>query len=171
MKIQIIQREFKSHDSYSKSYKICNCEYCCEGIKQLPNINFYFEYTENTDNPIEDDYGYGRDLGVMLQHDVTYHDAWDYDDYGFTENYYYKLHHCPICGEKIEVEIVDNIDVTNEYERLTKERDDVHKKWIKTDSIKKQNEYQKRRQALDAEIDRFYDTDCLPFKGDNNEEY
>lgn len=165
MKIQVIQREFKSHGSHERSYKICNCEYCCEGIKHLPNVDFFFEYTENTDNPVEDDYDYGRDFGIMLEHSVTYHEPWDYDDYGYTQEYYYKLNHCPICGEKIEIEIVDNIDVTAEYEALSKERDEVHKKWVKTDSIKKQNEYLRKRQKLDAEIESFYHTDHLPDSG------
>ena len=171
MKIQVIQREFKSHGSYSKSYKICNCEYCCEGIKHLPNIDFYFKVAENTDNPIEDDYGYGQDLGIMLQHSVTYHDPWDYDDYGYTEDYYYKLNYCPICGKKIEVDIVDNVDVTTEYEVLQKERDEVNKKYMKTNSIKKQSEYLKRRQELDREIDNFYHTDSLPDRGETDEDY
>lgn len=164
MKIQVIQREFESHGSVDKSYKICSCEYCCEGIKHLPNVDFHFEVAENTDNPIEDDYGYGYDLGVMLEHSVTYHDSWGYDDYGYEQEYYYKFNHCPICGEKIEVEIVDNVDVTNEYKSLEKERDEVHKKWSKTDSIKRQNEYLKRRQELDREIGSFYHTDTLPDK-------
>lgn len=170
MKIQVIQREFKSHGSVDKSYKICNCEYCCEGIKQLPNVDFYFEVAENTDNPIEDDYGYGRDLGVMLQHSITYHDPWEYDDYGYEQEFYYKLNHCPICGEKIEVEIVDNVEVTDVYESLEKERDKIHKKYIKTDSIKKQDEYLRLRQKLDREIEAFYHTDTLPNRGKDDEE-
>jgi hypothetical protein len=171
MKIQVIQREFKSHGNYERSYKICNCEYCCEGIKHLPNVDFFFEYTENTENSIEDDCGYGKDLGVMLQNSVTYHDAWDYDDYGYTEDYYYKLNFCPICGKKIEVEVIDSIDVTEEYENLSKEREAIHKKWNRTDSIKKQNEYQSIRHKLDQKIETFYHTDMLPDKGDNDEEY
>ena len=167
MKIQVIQREFKSHGSYEKSYKICNCEYCCEGIKNISNIDFFFEYTENTDNPVEDNYNYGRDLGVMLEHSVTYHEPYDYDDYGYTQEYYYKLNYCPICGEEIKIEIVDNVDVTTEYEALKKERDEVHKKWVKTDSIKKQTEYQRKRYELDQKIEEFYHTDKLPNKKEN----
>lgn len=162
IKIQVIQREFKSSGSYSRSYKICDCKYCCDGIKKLPLINFCFEYTENTDNPLEDDYGYGKDLGVMLLNETVYHDAWDYDDYGYEETYYYKLNYCPICGEKIVVEIVDNVDLTNEYELLVKERDEVHRKINKTDSIKKREELIKSRVKLDNKIESFYHTDRLP---------
>ena len=170
MKIQVIQREFESHGTYSRSYKICDCKYCCEGIKHLPNVDFYFEATENTDNPIEDEHEEERDLGVMLHKCVTYHDTW-YDDYGCDKDYYYKLEYCPICGEKIEVEIVDNVDVTNEYKTLQKERDEVHKKCTKTDSIKKQKEYQRIRQELDAKINALYYTDCLPDRGNEDEDY
>lgn len=158
MKIQVVQREFNGN----KSYKICDCKYCCEGIKHLPNVDFHYEITENTDNPIEDECEYGFDLGVMLEHDVTYHEPWDYDDYGYTQEYFYKLDYCPCCGEKIEVEIVDNVDVTQEYERLSKERDEIHKKCCRTDSKKKEAEYLKRRHELDRLIEAFYHTDTLP---------
>lgn len=170
MKIQVIQKEFKSHGSYSKAYKICNCEYCCEEIKHIPNIDFNFGITENTDNPIEEGFEPDKDLGVMLINNI-YHEPCYYDDFGYTEDYYYKLNYCPICGKKIEIEIIDNIEVTSEYENLVKEREDVHNKFIKTDSIKKQNEYLKRRQELDREINNFYYTDSLPHKGEANEDY
>lgn len=171
MKIQVIERKFKAYDSIHKSYQIVGCEYCCEEIKHIPNIDFYFKQTENTNNPIEDDYEWNQDLGVMLHDEITYHDAWDYDDYGYTEDYYYKLKFCPMCGEKIEIEIVDSIDVTEEYEKLSKERESIHKKWTKTDSIKKQNEYYNIRHELDIKIEALYHTDMLPYKGDNDEEY
>lgn len=171
MKIQVVERKFKAHDINQKSYQVVNCEYCCEGIKELPNIDFYFQQTENTDNQIEDDYEWGQDLGVMLENEVTYHNTWDYDDYGYTEQYYYKLNFCPICGKKIEIEVIDSIDVTEEYEKLSKEREEIHKKWNRTDSIKKQREYENQRRELDMKIEAFYHTDMLPDKGDNDEEY
>lgn len=170
MKIQVLQREFESDGYYQKSYKICDCQYCCEKIKSIPNIDFYFEYAENTDNPIGED-GVNLDLGVMLQHDVTTYDPWERYDLGYTQEFFYKLDYCPICGEKIEVEIVDNVDVTKEFELLAKERQEVHRKWMKTDSIKKQTEYLNRRQELDREIDSFYQTDRLPGKVNKYEEY
>lgn len=163
MKINVIQREFNN----TKSYKICDCKYCCDGIKKLPCIDFYFENTRNSDNLIEDNYGYGKSLGVMLKNEVEYSDWGD----SFIEEYFYKLNYCPICGEKIEVDIVDNIDVTSEYERLSKERDEVHKKWTKTDSIKKKSELQSKRQRLDQEIEEFYWTDSLPDRWLDDEEY
>lgn len=164
MKIQVIQREFKRN----KSYKICECKYCCEGIKKLPNIDFNYTYAENTNNPIVNDYGEREDLGVMLRHNVTVPDPWDNCDY--TEEFFYKLNYCPICGEKIEVEIVDNVDITEEYERLSKERDEIHKKWIKTDSKKKERELSDKRQKLDQKINSLYWTDSLPEREENEED-
>ena len=94
MKIQVVERKFKAHDSIQKSYKIANCEYCCEGIKELPDIDFYFKQTENTDNPIVDDYEWDQDLGIMLHNEVTYHDGWGYDvDANFVK-YLHKLRKC-----------------------------------------------------------------------------
>ena len=83
------------------SYKIHDYTDCCEGIKQLPNIDFFYKTTENTDNPLEEFNECEKDLGVMLEHTITYHDAWDYDDYGFDEDYYYKIDFCPCCGKKL----------------------------------------------------------------------
>jgi len=162
MKINVIKRKFKSvsEDWYNISYKIRDCVYCCEGIKCIPNIDFYYECAENTHNPFEDD-GCDKDLGIMLEETRVYNDGW-YDDCDFEENYYYKLDYCPCCGEKIEVEVVNNVDVSDEFIDLKKERDKVHKKCMNTDSKKKEQEYLNQRRELDMKIESFYHTDCLP---------
>lgn len=167
MKIQVIQRKFESDGHIHKSYKICNCEYCCDGIKRLPNVDFYYAMAENTDFNEDEEY----DLGIMYENSVTYHDPWDYGDYGYTQEYYYKLEYCPICGEKIEVEIVDNVDISKSYNELYEERDKMYKAYIKTDSVMKLHEYLDRGQKLDRQIEAFYHTDRLPDKGDNDGTY
>lgn len=161
MKIKVIQREFSIDGISNKAYRICDCEYCCEGIKQLPNINFHFESTENTDNPIEGEYEEDRDLGIMLQNDITTYDPWEHDDLGYTDSYFYKFNYCPICGEKIEVEIVDNVDVSNEVEDLTREYKVIGDKIKKTDSIKKRTAYYMERHNIDKKINSYYVTDTL----------
>jgi hypothetical protein len=100
-------------------------------------------------------------------------DVIEYSDWGdtFTEEYFYKLNYCPICGEKIEIEIVDNVDVTNEYEQLSKERNEIRKKCMKTDSKKKARELELQRRELDMKIESFYQTDSLPNMENNDEDY
>ena len=164
MKIDVIQREFELDGSVSRSFKICDCKYCCDGIKHFPNINFFYRTTENTDNPFEDEYGYGFDLGIMLQRSVTYHDPWEYDSYGFTEEYYYKLNYCPVCGEKIEIDIVDNVDISKEYASLYNEREEISKKHRKTNSISRRDKYIKQIRELDKQLELLYRTDTLPGK-------
>lgn len=162
MKIQVIQREFNGN----KSYKICDCKYCCEGIKKLPNIDFYFKQTENSDSLIDSNYDCS-DIGVMLRKKVIY-ESWEDR---FEEEYYYKLNYCPICGEKIEIEIVDNVDITKEYERLKKECDAINKQCRQTDSKKKEKELISKRRQIDMEIESFYMTDTLPGRDEEDEDY
>ena len=111
MKIQVIKRSFSTEYDTVISYKIVDVKYCCDEIKHLPNIDFYYHETENTNGIGEETYS--CDLGIMLVNSVTYHDQW-YDSCDYTEDYYYKLNYCPVCGEKIEVEVIDSIDLTKE---------------------------------------------------------
>lgn len=160
MKIQVIQREFNDSGYCQKSYKVCDCKCCCDGIKKLPNIDFYFEYAENTGNPIEEE-GVSLDLGIMMQRDVTTYDPWEPNDLGYTQEFFYKLNYCPICGEKIEVEIVDNIDVSEEIKQLREKHAKLTEKFRTTDSIKKKTEYSLEIQRTNKEIDSYYQTDHI----------
>lgn len=161
MKISVIQREFTANGYVNKSYKICDCKYCCEGMMHLPNVDFFHMMAENTNSDKED-------TGVMIENTKTYHEPYDYDGYGYTESYYYKIDYCPTCGEKIKVEIVDNVDVTKFYNELAEERDKIHQAYNNSDSIIERLEYVKRIQKIDNAINNFYVTDRLP--GRNNED-
>lgn len=159
MKINVIQREFEENGFRQRSYKISDCKWCCEGIKKLPNIDLYYEVAENTNNPI-DEYGVAMDMGIMMLKEETTYDPWE-PGLDYTNEYFYKLNYCPVCGEKIDIEIIDSIDVSKELNELNEQRNIICKKRRRTDSIKKKAEYQKEESRLDKLISSYYQTDSL----------
>ena len=76
------------------------------------------------------------------------------DEYEQTDNY--PIRFCPHCGEKIEISVVDEIDVSDKYKELTKQRDELWKKCQRTDSKKEDSELRKQVRKLDKQIDSFY---------------
>ena len=156
MKIKVLERKFKTEHGYSRSYQIIDCIYCCDGIKKLPNVDFYFETTENTDNNIDNGCGNGQNLGIMLKNDVTYYDPYEYNDYGYSEDYFYKFNYCPICGEKIDVEIIDSIDITDEYNLLIE-----RKKYLQNMTDDTEKCLPLRKKIVDNDIKKLYITDHL----------
>ena len=71
--------------------------------------------------------------------------------------YNYPIQFCPHCGEKIEIEVVEEIYVSEEYNQLSKQRDELWKKCQKTDSKKKENELREQVRDLDNKINGFYE--------------
>lgn len=70
------------------------------------------------------------------------------------ENYPIQL--CPHCGEKIEISVADEIDVSDKYNELTKQREELWKKCQRTDSKKEEFELMEQVGKLDKKIDSFY---------------
>ena len=80
---------------------------------------------------------------------TSYEDEWEQ-----TDNY--PIRFCPHCGEKIGISVVKEIDVSDKYKELTKQRDEPWKKCQKTDSKRKEFELRKQVGKLDKQIDSFY---------------
>ena len=76
------------------------------------------------------------------------------DEFEQTDNY--PIQFCPHCGEKIEVSVVDEIDVSNKYNELSKQREKLWKKCQRTDSKKRESELREQVRKLDKQIDSFY---------------
>ena len=72
-----------------------------------------------------------------------------------TDNY--PIQFCPHCGEKIEISVVEEIDVSDKYNELTKQREELWKKCQRTDSKKKESELRKQVRKLDDQINDFYE--------------
>ncbi len=118
-------------------YKTLKIEKCCDRVITSENITLNNEYCEN--DTYSDDNEYAVKL-VRNEH--------EYD--GYDETYYEKIDYCPFCGEKIEIDIVNTVDKTEEYKTLREERDLLWKKCCKTDS--KKTEYKLRNQVRDLDL-------------------
>lgn len=147
MKIKLIKLKF--NDTHSYKYKPFT--YCCNKIQNDKAIVF-------TGEDINDIGGEYKDEGISIPHFCTshtevitsYEDEWEQ-----TDNY--PIRFCPHCGEKIGISVVDEIDMSDKYEELTKQRDELWKRCQRTDSKKEDYELRKQVRKLDYQIDDFYE--------------
>ena len=161
MKIELIKLKF----SDTHSYKYKPFTHCCDEIQNDKAIVFTGE-----DVVCNDTFG----LVVRDSDDTTIpqfcnsytetFNSWG-DEYEQTDNY--PIRFCPHCGEKIEISVVDEIDVSDKYEELTKQRDELWKRCQRTDSKKKEAELREQVRKLDNQINGFYLLD--EWKGESYE--
>ena len=157
MKIELIRLRF--NDTHSYKYK--PFKYCCDEIQNDKAIVFTCEDI----NYIGGEY---KDEGISIPQICTshtevitsYEDEWEQ-----TDNY--PIRFCPHCGEKIEISVVDEIDVSDKYNELSKQREDLWKKCQRTDSKKKEAELREQVRKLDNQINGFYLLD--EWKGESYE--
>lgn len=142
MKAQLIKQIFKSNGYATYGYKIKNIEYCCDDLKNNPLFEFS---TENID----------YDDGIPLP---SIREDIEYCEWGETYEYsnYYKISFCPFCGKPIIVEVIGEEDVTELYCEIEEKRNDIHKKYIRTDSKKKEAQYGSMRNHLDDLLNHFH---------------
>ena len=145
MKIELIRLRF--NDTHSYKYK--PFKYCCDEIQNDKAIIFTNEDLSQL-KYIDD--------GNFIPHFCTshtevitsYEDEWEQ-----TDNY--PIRFCPHCGEKIGISVVDEIDVSDKYNELSKQREELWKKCQKTDSKRKEFELRKQVRKLDDQINDFYE--------------
>ena len=143
MKIELIKQKFNS----TRGYKYKPFSWCCNKIQDNPCVVFSDEvYTEDT---IDDECTFPA---FALCHTEVYRD-WE-DEY--EQDTYYKINHCPFCGEAIEISVVSEEDVDDYYKSLSKQREELWKKYNKTDSKKKAQELYEQVHELDSQIDWLY---------------
>ena len=143
MKIELIRQKFNS----IRGYKYKPFSWCCNKIQDNPCVVFSDEvYTEDT---IDDECTFPA---FALCHTEVYRD-WE-DEY--EQDTYYKINHCPFCGEPIEISVVGEEDVDDCYKSLSKQREESWKKYNKTDSKKKSQELYEQVNELDSQIDWLY---------------
>ena len=146
MKIELIKLKFND----TCAYKHKPFTYCCDEIQNDKAIVF----TGEDINDIGGEYEYD---GVSIPQLCTshtevitsYEDEWEQ-----TDNY--PIQFCPHCGKKIEISVVDEIDVSDKYNELSKQRKELWKKCQRTDSKKKEVELREQVRKLDKQIDSFY---------------
>lgn len=143
MNIKVEKWEFDGE----RSYKILELTKCCDKITKSNVITLRDEY-ENDDD---------LDYSVKLR-DVNYeYDNYDRDYYDYTT--YESIQYCPFCGEKIDIEIVNTIDKTEEYLELKQDRSELWEKCRKTDSKKKESQLREEIYELDRKINEFHIND------------
>lgn len=148
MKIELIRQRFND----TRGYKYEPFSYCCDKIKDNPRIVFSDEVeldVNNLDDCLDDECTFPA---FAIWHSETVHsweDEWEND-------YYYKISHCPFCGESIEITVVGEEDVDEYYKTLSKQRDELWKKYNRTDSKKKSEELREQVQELDDQINWLY---------------
>ena len=137
MKIEIVKQNFNDECSYK--YKPMS--FCCEKLEKNPVI-------ELTVDEYDDDANYIFEPRLC----IINHEFWT--EYGeeFDVFHYFPLTYCPFCGEKIETEITKEEDVTDEYERISRERDILWKGSQVTDSKSKAADLKRKAQEMDEKI-------------------
>lgn len=147
MKAQLIKQIFKSSGYTTYGYKIKYIEYCCDDLKDNPLFEFS---TENVDRN-----------GVPLP---SIREDKEDGEWGETYEYsnYYEISFCPFCGKPIIVELIGEEDVTELHQEIQTKRDEINKKYMRTDSKKKEARYGSIRNQLDDLINYFYE--LQPYK-------
>ena len=147
MKIELIKLKF----NYACLYKYKSFQYCCDKIQNDKAIVF-------TGKDINDIGGEYEDDGVSIPQFCTshteiitsYEDEWEQ-----TDNY--PIQFCPHCSEKIEISVVDEIDVFDKYEELIKQRGNLWNKCRRTDSKREESKLREQVRDLDNQINDFYE--------------
>lgn len=148
MKIELIKLKFND----THSYKHKPFTYCCDEIQNDKTIVFTGEDINDIGGKYEDDGIFIPQFCTSHTEVITsYEDQWEQ-----TDNY--PIQFCPHCGEKIEISAVDEIDISDKYNELSKHREELWKKCQRTDSKKKESELIEQVRKLDDQINDFY---CL----------
>lgn len=130
------------------SYKILDIEKCCDKLINSKNISINTEFDEHEDCYNEDKMNYSVKL-VRSEYDEEVGDIY----------YYEKVDFCPWCGKPITIEIVNEVDKTEEYKLLQEQRDALWKKCCKTDSKKKESQLREQVRELDNKINNMLTSD------------
>lgn len=150
------------HDKKNKaydivSYKVLNKQFCCEGIKNLP-IDLHYTIPEyDIYSFCNGDDESGLVVGVMLEELYTWYDGEDNQE----DTKCHLIYYCPICGEKIEINVIREVDKTEEYNNLKLLYNEIRDEWRKCDSKKKPAELEKQRRELNNQINSYYVTDSI----------
>lgn len=146
MKIELIRLKF--NDTHSYKYKPFT--YCCDEIQNNECIEFTNKNLTNFNVDYDKEYGFIPQLCTSHTEVITsYEDEWEQ-----TDNY--PIQFCPHCGKKIKISVVDEIDVSDKYNKLSKRREELWKECQRTDSKKKEFKLREQVGQLDKQIDSFY---------------
>lgn len=147
MKIELTRVRFGE----SFNYKYKSRQYCCDRLKENPSIiltNEELMYESETEDFSNDEH---IPIPRMC---ITEKDCSYGIEYPETNNY--PIKYCPFCGEKIDISVDGEIDVTEEFDKLNKEKKELLKRRRETDSKKETLEIENRMSELSQKIINFY---------------
>lgn len=150
MKIELVKLQING--TYSYKYK--PFEYCCKAIQNDKAIVFTDE-----DLVCGDLFGLvirDSDKNIIPQLCTSHTETWRSwgDEFEQTENYPIKF--CPHCGKKIKIEVVNEIDASEKYNELSRQREELWQKCQRIDSKKKELKLREQVKKLDDRINNFY---------------
>lgn len=146
MKIELIKLKFNKTHSYK--YKLF--KHCCEKIQNDKAIIFTSEDLVHGDDCWDDERYIPRFCTSHVEIITSYEDEWEQ-----TDNY--PIQFCPHCGKKIEISVIDEIDISEKYDELFKLHKELWQKCQKTDSKKEEFALREQVRKLDDQINDFYE--------------
>ena len=141
MKVQLLKQIFSPNGYTTHGYKIKHIEYCCNNLVECPIFEFSMEEVDEDGVPIP-----------SIREDVeegSWGEIYEYSNY-------YRIMFCPFCGKPIIVEVIGEEDVVDLFNEIQTKRNEIHKKYIRTDSRKKEYKYGSIRKQLDNLLNYFY---------------
>lgn len=155
MKIDLIKLTFNG----THSYKYKPFKHCCDEIQN----NKCIEFTNEDLSPLKhiDDGNFIPQFCTSHTEIIRLYE----DEWAQTDNY--PIRFCPHCGEKIEISVVGEMDISDKYNELTEQREELREKCWKTDSKKEESALRERVEKLDKQIYSFYLLD--EWKGETDE--
>lgn len=142
MKIELIELKF---DGYV-AYKYKPFEYCCREMEENSCILFTNEDIVNLSDLGDDS---PRFCTSMTRRFEDWDDEWEQD-----ENY--AIRFCPHCGEKIEISVAEELDVSGKFNELSEKCKKLWDESRRTDSRRKARKLENEAVELGRKIDGFY---------------
>lgn len=151
MNIDIVKIHFKDKELGEHStYKYLPFEYCCNALKNFEHIDICDDY---------DSFGWGEiydtDNDIVPHFALRIEEPQPWED--GTWPYYYTINYCPFCGEKININLKDEIDKSKLYTALVNSRDAFKEAFNETDSVKTQKRLEEKIREVTRKINDMWE--------------
>lgn len=133
MNIDIVRIHFKDKELGEQSaYKYLPYEYCCDKLKGFSRIFLCNELDSmDTNNGIDEDGNLIPGFSLCVDEEEPWEEG--------TWAYYYRIDYCPFCGEKININVVNDVDKSELYTKLENCYKAFKEAAEETDSVKTKN--------------------------------
>lgn len=140
MRVELI-KQFYTNELNERlfRYKVKNIDYCCDEIKNNYN-NHLINLAMKNKNVC---------LGILGKD----YDIEDIDDE--ISDTYHPIKFCPFCGSFIDIVIVDEEDITSEYQKIWKEKE-LLERLLKEEGISEE-----KKKEIDIELCKYQIIFCL----------